>query len=144
MKARDSITRRLNGAGITGVMDAAAEPQTLPVYDALAADGKLTVRTTLAQFYDPENFRSASGEVDYARMVAAADKVRAKYAAHPLIRANFVKLFADGVIEGNPLTTPPTQPHAALLRPFLQPIFGKDAEFDVIGSIEPMSIRMLG
>ena len=24
------------------------------------------------------------------------------------------------------------------------PMFGKDAEFDVIGSIEPMSIRMLG
>ena len=24
------------------------------------------------------------------------------------------------------------------------PMFGKDAEFDVIGSIEPMSVRMLG
>lgn len=138
MKARDSITRRLNAAGITGAMDAAADPRTQPVYDALAADGKLTVRLTLAQFYDPENFRSGAGAVDYARMVAAADKVRARYASHPLIRANFVKLFADGVIEGDPLATPPTLPNAALLRPFLQPIFGKDAdgELTVTGYVD--------
>lgn len=141
MKARNSITQRLNAAGITGIMDAAAAAPTLPVYDALVADGKLTVRTTLAQFYDPKDFRTASGAVDYARMVAAADKVRTKYATHPLIRANFVKLFADGVIEGNPFTTPPTQPHAAMLRPFLQPIFGKDSngKLTVTGYVDTAS-----
>lgn len=138
MKARASITRRLNAAGITGAMDAAAAPETLPVYDALVADGKLTVRLTLAQFYDPENFRTRSGAVDYARMVASADKVRAKYANHPSIRADFVKLFADGVIEGDPLAAPPTLPNAALLRPFLQPIFGKDGngELTVKGYVD--------
>src|SRR5262249_20099561 len=46
---------------------------------------------------------------------------------HSLIRADFVKLFADGVLEGNPFAVPPTLPNAAALKPFLQPIFAVDA-----------------
>ena len=59
-------------------------------------------------------------------MVASAETVRAKYAADPLIRADVVKLFGDGVLEGNPYATPPTLPEALMLHPYRQPIFGRD------------------
>ncbi len=126
MKVPQKITERLNSIGITGILDAAVPPELLPLYDQLEKSGKLTVRATLAQYYDPERFRSPAGEVDYGRMVAEAKTIRAKYAHDPLLRADVVKLFADGVLEGNPYAVPPTQPEAASLRPYLQPIFGKD------------------
>jgi predicted amidohydrolase YtcJ len=127
MKAPERVTQRLNSVGITGMMDAVVPPETLPFYDALAKSGQLTVRATLAQFYDPESIRTANGQVDYDRMLASAKATRAKYAAHPLIRADFIKLFADGVLEGNPIAVPPTLPEGAALKPYLQPIFGKDS-----------------
>ena len=45
------------------------------------------MRATLAQFYDPERFRSSTGQVDYAKMIAAASTVRDKYRGNPLICA---------------------------------------------------------
>jgi predicted amidohydrolase YtcJ len=126
LKAPAGITRRLNSVGITAMLDAMASPEGLPVYEKLLASGQLTVRTTLAQFYDPERFRRADGSVDYDTMVARARAVRARYADNPLLHADTVKLFADGVLEGNPFAVPPTLPDAASLRPFLQPIFAVD------------------
>jgi predicted amidohydrolase YtcJ len=128
MKAPERITQRLNSVGITGMLDAAVAPELLPMYDALEKTGKLTVRATLAQWYDPEKYRGAGGVVDYDRMVREASAVRAKYANDPLIRADVVKLFADGVLEGNPYAAPPTLPEVASLHAYLQPIFGKDGQ----------------
>jgi hypothetical protein len=122
------ITARLNSAGITAMMDAMATPDGLPVYDKLLAGHHLTVRTTLAQFYDPARFRRADGQVDWDAMLAEARAVRARYAGNPLIDAGTVKLFADGVLEGNPFAVPPTLPNAAVLEPLLQPIFATDAD----------------
>lgn len=126
-KVAERIPQRLNSVGITAVLDAMAPPEGLPIYDQLAAKGQLTVRATLAQFYDPSRMLTPAGTPDYDAMVAAARKVREKYAQNPLIRADFIKLFADGVLEGNPFAVPPTLPDAAALRPFLQPIFAVDA-----------------
>jgi predicted amidohydrolase YtcJ len=128
MKAPERITERLNSVGITGMLDAAVAPELLPMYDALEKSGKLTVRTTLAQWYDPEKYRTAGGAIDYERMVREASAVRSKYANDPLIRADVVKLFADGVLEGNPYAVPPTLPEVASLHAYLQPIFGKDPQ----------------
>lgn len=126
MKARGKLPERMNAAGITGIMDAAAAPDSLPLYDALEHDGRLTLRVTLAQLYDPDENHTASGHVDYDGMVASAKRIRAKYAKDPLIRADFIKLFADGVLEGNPYAVPPTLPETLSLHPYLQPLFGKD------------------
>ncbi len=122
----ERITQRLNSAGITAVLDAMASPEGLPVYDTLIRRGQLTVHTTLAQFYDPERHRSADGRVDYEGMLEMAKAIRARYAQSPLLHADTVKLFADGVLEGNPLAVPPTLPNAGSLHPFLQPIFTID------------------
>jgi predicted amidohydrolase YtcJ len=126
-KAPERVPQKLNRAGITGIMDAMSSPDGVPVYDKMFADGNLTVRVTLAQFYDPSRTRTPDGKVDYDSMVAQANNIRAHYAQNPLIQANYVKLFADGVLEGNPYSVPPTLPNAAALEPFLQPIFAADA-----------------
>jgi predicted amidohydrolase YtcJ len=124
----EGIPRRLNSVGITAIMDAMADPQGLPIWDKLSNDGHLTLRATLAQFYDPSHTLNPDGSVDYDGLVARARAVRTKYAQHPLIRADFIKLFADGVIEANPFVNPPTLGNAAVLQPFLQPVFGVDAQ----------------
>jgi hypothetical protein len=127
-KAPERVPQKLNRAGITGIMDAMSSPDGVPVYDKMFADGNLTVRITLAQFYDPSRTRTSDGKVDYDSILAQAKKIRAHYAQNPLIQANYVKLFADGVLEGNPYSVPPTLPNAAALKPFLQPIFAVDAQ----------------
>jgi predicted amidohydrolase YtcJ len=126
LKAPARITELLNSVGITAMLDAEAAPEGLAVYDKLLAENKLTVRANLAQYYDPEQFRRADGQVDYDAMVGKAKAVRTRYADNPLLRADTVKLFADGGLEGNPFAVPPTMPNAASLKPFLQPLFGVD------------------
>ena len=127
-KVPQKIPERLNSVGITAIMDAMASPQGLPVYDALVKSKHMTVRATLAQFYDPSHTRTADGKVDYEGMVAKAKAVREKYASNPYVRADFIKMFADGVVEANPFSVPPTLGNAAMLEPFLQPIFTTDAK----------------
>lgn len=127
-KVPEKVTERLNSVGITGILDAFVTPEIMVVYDKLEQRGQLTIRARLAQFYDPEEFRDDGGQVDYQKMIKTASAVRAKYANNPLIRADFVKLFADGVAEGNPYAVPPTLPEIAALRPYLQPIFAKDSQ----------------
>jgi hypothetical protein len=39
-----------------------------------------------------------------------------------------VKIFADGVLEGNPYASPPTLPDSPALNPYLQPMFGPGAD----------------
>ena len=106
MRAPERVTERLNSVGITAVLDAKVPPNNLQFYDALARAGRLTVRATLAQYYPPEQYLGTDGKVDFERMVSQAKAVRAKYAGGTLLRADVVKLFADGGIEGNPYGTP--------------------------------------
>ncbi len=141
MKAPERIPARLNSVGITGVFDAWVEPETFPLYDTLEKTGKLTVRASLGQFYDPDAIRTAAGLPDWDRMIAAAKATRAKYAHDPLIRADTVKLFADGILEGNPYAVPPTLPEVAAIRPYLQPIFkaGPGGRMAVAGYVDTAS-----
>jgi hypothetical protein len=126
LKSPERMVQKLNSVGITAMLDAMASPEGLPVYDKLLAAHALTVRTTLAQFYDPQQFTGSDGRIDWDGMVARASEVRARYADNPLLTADTVKLFADGVLEGNPFAVPPTLPDAANSKPFLQPIFSVD------------------
>ena len=145
-KAPERVPQRLNSVGITGIMDAMASPDGMPVYDKMFADGNLTVRVTLAQFYDPSRTLTPAGKPDYDSILNQAKTVRAHYEHNPLIQANYVKLFADGVLEGNPFSVPPTLPNAASLKPFLQPIFSVDPEghATVTGYVDTASPTCVG
>ncbi len=124
----EKVMRVLNGDGLTAVQDAMVTPDMYAFYDKLQARGTLTVHATLAQYFDPDAHRLPGGRIDYDGLVAQALAVKARYAANPLIRADAVKLFADGVLEGDPNAVPPTAPESPSLKPYLQPIFGKDAK----------------
>ncbi len=132
------VPERLNSVGITAIQDAWVSPALLPFYDKLLADGRMTLRVNLMQLFEPEEYRGADGKIDYSRLLAAASAVRAKYAGSELVRAPGVKIFADGVLEGNPYATPPTLPDSPALKPYLQPIFGPglDGKLTVKGYVD--------
>jgi predicted amidohydrolase YtcJ len=146
MREPQRMTQRLAGAGITAMLDAAMPQSQLPLYEKLLAAGQLTVRTCIAQYLDPDTFRDPSGRVDYARMVGIATATRDHFAGNPLIRADVAKYFVDGGIDGDPKASPPTLPNGAMLRPYLQPIFGHDrtGRLEVTGYVEPDSADCQG
>jgi predicted amidohydrolase YtcJ len=132
VKAPERLAERLNSAGITAVQDAAAGSTIIggrgyEVYDELIQSGRLTFRLNMAQYFLPERFRDALGHIDYDRLFAEANAIRQKYASNPLVRADAIKVFADGVPEANPNNIPPTLGNSPRPVPYLQPIFGKDA-----------------
>ena len=72
-------------------------------------------------------------------MVRDLDAARDRYDGLPLIQANTVKVFVDGVIEGNPLNDPPTLPNAAVVNPYKQPRFDIDeaaGRADIVGYVD--------
>ena len=141
MKAPAKVPQRLNSLGITAVQDAFVVPDSLAYYDLLRARGLLSFRVNLMQLYNPEEFRDGAGAIDYAAVIARADAVRRRYAGDDLIRAEAVKIFADGVLEGNPYANPPTLPDSPALTPYLQPIFGPgaDGKLEVKGYVDTAS-----
>ncbi len=137
VKAPERLAERINSAGLTAVQDAAAGFSAISggsgyeVYDELIQRGELTFRLNMAQYFLPESFRDAHGHIDYDKLFAKADAARQKYASNPLVRADAIKVFADGVPEANPNNIPPTLGNSPRPVPYLQPIFEKDANGDL-------------
>ena len=78
--------------GVTWVQDAWVEPADVDTYIEAARSDRLTIRFNLALYADPRMFAEQLPE-----MVVARDRIRAEN--HPLLTANTVKFFADGVVE---------------------------------------------
>ncbi len=93
----------LRSKGITAVQDAWASESTLAVYEAMERAGTLKMRVRAALMSD-----IVDDEAEYQRLLG----LRARFAGHPLIQADAVKIFSDGVIEY------PTQT-AAMIKPYL-------------------------
>ncbi len=123
----ERLAERLASAGITAVQDANSDEEGYQVYDKLIEQHRLTFRLNLDQFFLPESFRNSSGQIEYDRLFQKADAIRKKYSANPLVRADAVKVYADGVPEANPNNTPPTLGNSPRPVPYLQPIFRKDS-----------------
>ena len=129
------VARKMAESGITSLQDAIVTPETLAAYGKLEDSGKMTFRLRAALVEPPSEEIS---EIDSHIELLSA--LREEYEDSDLISANAVKLFADAVLEGNPLTSPPTMPVAALLDGFKQPIFGgsiEDGSFDIVGYVDP-------
>lgn len=84
--------QELRAVGVTSAQDAWVEVDDVPSY-LMAARRGLPVRLNLAFRADPETWRE---QVD--RFAAARSEIAA--AGEELLRANTVKFFADGIIEG--------------------------------------------
>ncbi|WP_273733753.1 amidohydrolase [Mycolicibacterium septicum] len=78
--------------GVTWVQDAWVEPAELDTYLAAVRQGTLRMRFNLAFYADPRHF-----DAQVAQYAAARDRVQA--AGSPLLTAQTVKFFADGVVE---------------------------------------------
>ena len=128
------VAPRIAASGITSLQDAIVTPDTLAAYARLEERGEMTFRFRAAMVEPPHE--SIEGIDEHLAMLA---ELRQRYAAYKYIDANGVKLFADAVLEGNPMTSPPTMPVAAVLGSFRQPIFGgsvEDGTFDIIGYVD--------
>lgn len=139
--APERIGEMLASRGITAIQDAGGGATNYRIFDRLQAAGKLNLHVRFAQDFDFDDYTDEQGRADIARMVEEAAAVRARYAGNPLIRAEAAKLYADGVLEGNPMSNPPTLPNSPMLKPFLQPRFGKDAagKLEVQGYVDTAS-----
>jgi predicted amidohydrolase YtcJ len=129
------VAARMAESGITSLQDAIVTSQTLSSYGWLENSGLMTFRLRAALAEPPTEDIDAID--DHLRSLQMQ---RDQFADSKLIQANAVKLFADGVLEGNPLTAPPTMPVAAMLQDFKQPIFGgsiDDGTFDIVGYVDP-------
>lgn len=128
------VAAKLAASGITTIQDAIVDAGSMAAYDWLEQSGMMTFRLKAALGEPPtENI----DDID-AHLKALQD-IRKQHEGSKLIRADAVKLFADGVLEGNPLTRPPTLPVAAMLENFKQPIFGgsiDDGSFGVRGYVD--------
>jgi predicted amidohydrolase YtcJ len=94
--------RDLAAAGITTFMEANADAETVATYVALASKQQLPARVTFALESTGE-----STDEEFARLKGLRELARSQ----PQLRADIIKLFADGIIEY------PTQT-AALLEPY--------------------------
>lgn len=128
------VAIKMAANGITTLQDAIVTPETLAAYGRLEESGNMTFRFRAAMVEPPSEDIDAI-DAHIANLVALRDQ----YASYRYVSANGVKLFADAVLEGNPLTSPPTMPVAAMLDGYRQPIFGgsvDDGTFDIVGYVD--------
>ena len=131
------VSARMSQSGITSIQDAIVTPDTLEKYAWLEQSGGMTFRLRAAMVEPP------SEEIDQIDAhLEELIKLRTEFESSELIDANAVKLFADAVLEGNPLADPPSLPVAATLQDFKQPIFGgsiEDGSFNVVAYVDTAS-----
>jgi predicted amidohydrolase YtcJ len=126
--------------GITSIIDGMGSRQNLDAYRSLEQSGEMTFRVRAAQFegyYTPKSERGGIESIPQQLELWKAQ--RAEFESSRYIRTDSVKVFADGVLEGNPLIDPPTLPNGAALEIYKQPRFVLDAEtglVDVVGYVD--------
>jgi predicted amidohydrolase YtcJ len=128
------IAKVLATQGITTIQDAAVTPAMLDAFGRLETDGDMSFRLRAAMM-EPE--RSAVDEI--APHLAKLAALRQQYAGYRYVHADGVKLFADAVLEGNPLGNPPVVPVAAVLGRFQEPIFSgslENGDFELLGYVD--------
>jgi len=124
-------------SGITSLQDASTDPELLPFYRRLEERGRMTFRMRAALF---KEFPKSEAALEMLPATVEEFKaIRDRYADSRLIHADGVKIFVDGVLEGNPLASPPTLPNAAVINYYRQPIFeiaAKTKRIDVSGYVD--------
>lgn len=137
------IGREMARNGITSAQDAALNPAFLPYLKTFEESGDMRFRLQIANRLEPADYTDPlSGQVNIEQMVEDLQQARAMFDGSTLIDGGGVKIFSDGVIEGNPYADPPTLPNAAVLEAYRQPRFRFDpeaGELDVVGYVDTAS-----
>ncbi|MFC3053197.1 amidohydrolase [Kordiimonas pumila] len=132
------VAAKMAETGITSIQDAAVTEAILDHYLWLAENGGLTFRLRTALVAHPD---SKNPDSDTAAKTAIDElkKLRHKADGAKYIDTSAMKIFADGVLEGNPRADPPSLPNAAMIDGYEQPLFNLDpetGETDVIGYVD--------
>jgi predicted amidohydrolase YtcJ len=136
------VAKKLASAGITSIQDPYSVPRIVELYDWLQRSGGMTFRVRTAMFQQAIDSHSDSGLDLIAEHVATFKELRQRYDGNPHMQVDAVKLFADGVLEGNPRGQPPTLPVAAVLNGFKQPLISVDQDsgaLEINGYVNPDS-----
>lgn len=138
------VAAKLAASGITSIQDAAVGENELAQYRWLDQSGKMTFRVRTALHVSIPNGNRKEAEVlrSLPDIIDQLKKMRATVEGSHYIRAEAVKLFADGVLEGNPHAHPPTLPNAAMIDSFHLPLYATDEKtggLTVTGYVDPQS-----
>ncbi|MFM1663326.1 amidohydrolase [Aeromonas salmonicida] len=117
-KILPAVSSLMASRGITGIQDACATDFIRQRLLNMQKRGLLHMRVTAATCFNQDDY---SGKLDIAGHLAKASQVRSAFADNPLIKADAVKIFLDGVLEGDPFTTPPFLPNAGMLENYQHP-----------------------
>ncbi len=142
-KLLPDIQRVLASNGITSIQDASLNPAFLPYLKNFEDSGNMRFRIQVATRLVPGDFTdSLTGKIDIDQMMAIAEASRASFKDSTLIHPTAVKIYADGVLEGNPYADPPTLPNGAVLESYRQPQFKFDegsGKLEVVGYVDTAS-----
>lgn len=113
------VAAKLAESGITTIQEAKADEDVLRYYAWLDEQGGMTfrVRTAIHIGGHGASFETPQHAVDHAI------RLRDSISTSEFLRLDSVKLFIDGVMEGDPRSLPPTLPNAAVIDGYNQPIF---------------------
>lgn len=134
-----AVSSLLASRGITSVQDACTSDFIRQRYLNMQKQGILNMRVTAATCFIGDDYRDKSGDEAQAYVdthLARAQAVRQQFAGNPLIKADAVKIFVDGVLEGDPFSSPPAFPNAGMLESFHKPHLQKDADGQVMVSAD--------
>ena len=124
-KILPAISELMASRGITGVQDACANDFIRERMLKMQDQDLLHMRVTAATCFNQDDY---SGKLDIDGHLAKANQVRDAFAGNPLIKADAVKIFLDGVLEGDPFTSPPFLPNAGMLENYHSPHLALDPD----------------
>ncbi|WP_308798444.1 amidohydrolase [Agromyces silvae] len=119
--------------GTTWVQDAWIEPAELEVYLEAARLDRLRMRTNLALYADPRRFSEQLAWFDEAR-------ARVTDALSPMLTANTVKFFADGVVENE--TGALLEPYCSALHKHGMSVWGAEALTAAVQAVDAAGFQV--
>lgn len=124
-----AISTLMASRGITSIQDACATDFIRDRLLEMQNQGLLNMRITAATCFNEDDY---SGKLDIEGHLAKANQVRDTFANNPQIKADAVKIFLDGVLEGDPFSSPPFLPNAGMLANYQNPHLAIDPATDEV------------
>lgn len=124
-----AISTLMASRGITSIQDACATDFIRDRLLEMQTQGLLNMRITAATCFNEDDY---SGKLDIEGHLAKATQIRDTFANNPQIKADAVKIFLDGVLEGDPFSAPPFLPNAGMLANYQNPHLAIDPATDEV------------